>query len=124
MAVRYSGSLKIHVAWSDRLSTYKVSVSRAGRSLWSGTVGAPRSLTRSVDSPVAYDETAHAALSFAADDGADVEDHADYTDKGFAVTRTPTRANPSRRRATAKRRTVKRRTAARRASKRATARRR
>lgn len=40
MALRYSGSLKIHVLWSDRLNVYKVSVSRAGRSLWSGTVGA------------------------------------------------------------------------------------
>lgn len=45
MALRYSGSLKIHVLWSDRLNVYKVSVSRAGRSLWSGTVGAPKRAT-------------------------------------------------------------------------------
>lgn len=83
MALRYSGS-------------------RKGRNLWSGTIGAPKSSRLAVDSPEAYDETAHAALSFAAHDGADMDD------MGTEVTRQPQtrvkkRVNPSRKRPASKR---------------------
>ena len=73
MALRYSGSLTIRVVWNDR-GFYDASVSRKGRNLWSGTVGAPRSLRVAVDSPDAYDDAASAALSFASHEGADVDD--------------------------------------------------
>lgn len=110
MALRYSGSLTVRVVWNDR-GYYNASVSRKGRNLWSGTVGAPRSSRVAVDSPEAYDATASAALSFAAHDGADVDD------AGAEVTRKPQtsmrRANPARKRPAAKRarKAPKRRTA-------------
>lgn len=111
MAIRYSGSLKIAVSFDDRRNAYKASVSRKGRSLWSGYVGAPASSRLAVDNPLAYDAAAHAALSFASSDGVEVDQFADYDARGggWAVSRSPVRSNPSpaRRRPAAKRRTVK-----------------
>lgn len=95
MALRYSGKLTIRVLWNDR-GYYNASISSKGRNLWSGTVGAPKSSRVAVDSPEAYDDTASAALSFAAHEGADVDD------AGVEITRKPqtrARANPASKRA-------------------------
>jgi hypothetical protein len=136
MALRYSGSLKITVAFDDRRSAYKASVSFKGRSFWSGYVGratiAPARLA--VDNPVAYDDAAHAALSFALNDHAEtptgytVDQLAEPSGYGWAISRSAARSNPSpaRRRPAAKRRTAKRTTrrTAKRTSKRPSAKRR
>ena len=70
MALRYSGDLQIRVTYQDR-GDYKASVTtlRGPSRRWSGYVSpAPAGFGRGVayDSPQAYDEIAHAALSFAA----------------------------------------------------------
>lgn len=91
MATRYSGDLKISVQLTDR-DDYKVTISRAGRNVWRGVVGAPRSLTHSLDSPTAFDNAAKAGLSFADDDGADVQS-ADSTDSGWHVSRSARRTS-------------------------------
>ena len=88
MALRYSGTLTIRVLYNDR-GFYNASISRRGRNLWSGTVGEPRHLRVAVDSPEAYDETAHAALSFADHEGADVSRSADHTGSGWHIARKP-----------------------------------
>ena len=94
MADRYSGNLKISVVYDDR-GFYRTAVSREGRVLWRGRVRPPAAgFGRGVayDSPEAYDRTAHAALSFAADDkGGVIEDAADYdrSGSGWDVRRVP-----------------------------------
>ena len=100
MAVRYTGSLVIRVVWNDRY--YNASVSRKGRSLWFGVVGAPKSSRIASDSPDAYDAAAHAALSFAHDEGAPVGNYGDWTNHGWAISRKPptrARSNPANKRA-------------------------
>ena len=70
MAIRYSGNATIRVTYRDS-GDYACSVSVAGRSVWSGTVGAPASGFGpgvAYDSPEAYDSTARAALAFAEED--------------------------------------------------------
>lgn len=98
MAVRYSGPFTIRVNFRDRSDDYGVTISRGKRRVWSGSVGTPRHLTSSVDSPAAYDAAARAALSFADSDGRDVGD-ADFGDRGYHVSRsrsTQRRSNPRR----------------------------
>lgn len=112
MAVRYSGKLKINVTWDDRRSAYKASVSHRGRSLWSGSIGAPTSSRLAADNPLAYDGAARDALAFASRYSAQVSQFADYDAHGggWVISRSPAkRANPSpkRRSPAAKRRTVK-----------------
>ena len=70
MAKRYSGGLSVDLVFVDAKNEYRARVCpRKGRSgcetVW---VGPPRILRHAVDSPVAYDETAHAAISFSSDD--------------------------------------------------------
>lgn len=96
MATRYSGTLKINVLYNDRQDAYRASISRKGKSLWSGWIGRAPASRLAVDSPEAYDAAARAALAFADDDGADVSDYADFTDSGYNVRRTekhPSRTN-------------------------------
>jgi len=99
MADRYSGDLKIGVAYDDR-GDYRTAVSRGGKLLWRGRVRpAPAGFGRGVayDSPQAYDEIAESALAFAVDDldrkdrhgGSVIGDHAEYDDSGFKIRRVP-----------------------------------
>jgi len=68
MTYRYCGDVTIRVEWVDSESKYKA---RIGAYLvWIGPAPAD---TLAVDCPEAYDRAAHAALSFAMDDGEDVE---------------------------------------------------
>lgn len=115
MATRYSGEVVIRVQWVDRIhgncphgGHYKTSVSVRGKHVWSGVVCAPASLPRGqgVDSPKAYDDTAHAALSFADDEtrpdyggrrgSSDIGDVAAYDieGRGWHIGRSPTQAWP------------------------------
>ena len=82
MAKRYSGDLTITVAWDDRHSNYRTTVARKGRNVWSGRVGPPRSYEYKVDSEKAYDEAAHAAISFADNERSGIGEHAEMDPNG------------------------------------------
>ena len=96
-AKRYSGHLTITVMLDD-FDDYKYTVSHGRKVLGRGTTRAPASgffdpKTRervAHDSAVAFDQVAHAALSFASDDAKDgdvIGDLADFTDSGYAISR-------------------------------------
>jgi hypothetical protein len=89
MASRYCGQLKITVLYTDQ-GDYRASVQAGKAQLWKGRIGAPPAGFGpgvAYDSPEAYDSTAHAALSFAADDGADLDHLANFNAHGYALTR-------------------------------------
>ena len=95
MAKRYSGDVVVSVTWSDSRDAYKATVSAHGEK-WSGWVGAPRAMRIAVDSPQAYDDAAHAAISFACDEEPGFCDvagtNADCS--GWEILRAKRRANP------------------------------
>ena len=102
MAKRYSGRLVVSVSFDDRRDSYKASVSEYGHTVWSGRINAPRSGGGAVDSPLAYDGAARAALSFASNEAVDISG-ASWTDRGVHVgrslaTRFAKQENPSRKR--------------------------
>jgi hypothetical protein len=105
MAKRYSGLATVTLTYDDRRGDYKASVSVGGHSVWSGRVGAPRSGGGAVDSPKAYDDTAHAAISFAVDEHPDLADGVVEYDRdgyGWHISRSPAKrsvrhVNPGRR---------------------------
>ena len=66
MATRYSGKLTIRIVFVDADNQYEARVSRQGKHLSTMYVGTPKVLPRSVDSPLAYDLAARAALNFLA----------------------------------------------------------
>ena len=101
MAIRYSGGLKINVIYRDN-GDYRAVITEYGprRSLQRevhiirpATSGFGRGVA--YDSPQAYDEMAHAALSFA-DDEEWVSELAAYTPtgQGWYIGRTPAQAWP------------------------------
>jgi hypothetical protein len=86
MARRTCGAIRIHVTYIDACGAWRVHLSEAGRHLSTQWVSPPPYSPESVDSPQAYDAAAHAALSFAADDGVDL-DNACPSDSGWEITR-------------------------------------
>ncbi len=100
MAQRYSGQAIIAVAYSDKDSAYKCRVGTPEGSV-SVTVNASPELarTKAADSPEAYDEIAHAALSFAEDElansGISLAEYALFEPdgSGWTVTRTKDASN-------------------------------
>mgnify|MGYP003405887735 CR=1 FL=1 len=73
---RFSGHLKIELSYNDRTDQYQVRLCPVKVPLYrgkmqpharceKGTVRPPRHLERAVDSPLAFDQAARAALSFA-----------------------------------------------------------
>ena len=67
MAIRYSGDVRVRILYSDARSAYLANVSwPGGRTLI--VVGEPSVLTHAVDSSVAYDAAARAAVVFAEDE--------------------------------------------------------
>lgn len=68
-ARRFSGRLKIELNFNDRTNQYKARLCPVvkGERCETVFVGPPRHLTRAVDSPRAFDDTARAAISFASD---------------------------------------------------------
>ena len=101
MAKRYSGRSIVSMVFDDRSDAYKASISIGGKVVARERVGAPRSGGGSVDSPLAYDRAARAALSFAMNDGkvddSDVAYGAHEVHVGrSAATKYPKRENPGR----------------------------
>jgi hypothetical protein len=87
MAKRYSGELVIRLSYRDNTSDYHCTVSRNGVHVGTVRVGGPAILQIAVDCPEAYDDTAHAALSFLDHDGAEIASYAATTDSGWHVGR-------------------------------------
>lgn len=99
MAIRYCGSVKIncklvpakHMPHGEQ---YKCDISIGGKKLGTQYVGIPSYLTHAIDSPMAYDSAAHAAISFATDEADRGEkewdglsDAVDWSDDGYAIGR-------------------------------------
>lgn len=93
---RYCGELRIRVTLLDPDWTppvyrttyeYRCAISAPGTDRCTIYVKAPAHLTAAVDSPEAFDNTARTALAFAADEGHDIGDHADFSDTGYAIRR-------------------------------------
>lgn len=84
MATRRSGQVRISIMFLDAKNMYQVKLStpRAKKTIY---VQPPAYLKNAVDSKEGYDTAAHAALSFAADEGMDLENYADMTDSGWAI---------------------------------------
>ncbi len=126
MAKRYSGRATVTVTYDDRRGDYKATVAIGKRNVWSGRIGEPASRTIAVDSPKAYDSTAHAALSFADEDTkGEIGDAAspDLDGRGWhigrsAATRWPKQENPGRKAKARKAGPSKRKRAARKTSRR------
>lgn len=87
MATRYCGKVKIGCTYRDRENDYRCTMSAGGKRIGVEYVGAPRHLTHAVDSPKAYDDAAHAALSFASSEGKLDERDLDFTDSGYRIRR-------------------------------------
>jgi hypothetical protein len=88
-AKRYCGGLTLRLTYRDRENDYRCFIAAPGA--WTTIyVGSPAVLRHAVDSPEAFDDAAHAALSFAADEGREfVERLAAYTDSGWDIRRKP-----------------------------------
>jgi len=66
---------------------YKCALSVSGKKRGTQYVGIPRSLSHAIDSAMAYDDAAHAAVSFALDEGKIDESDCAFTDSGNHITR-------------------------------------
>lgn len=88
MAIRYCGDLIIRVRYVDDAGAYHAVV-RNTRGQLQGRVFVtpPAHQLRAVDCPDAYDDAAHAALSFVAEPRSGEIDGADYTDSGWSIRR-------------------------------------
>lgn len=86
MTTRYSGNVKVNIVWLDSKDQYKADVSVGGKRGKTIYVGAPRVMIHGVDHPSSFDSAARAAISFAADEGLDV-DGAEYDRSGVVVHR-------------------------------------
>lgn len=67
---RFSGDLKLELSFNDRSNAYQVRIcptKKGEGSCERVKVGAPKHITRAVDSALSYDKAAHAAISFASD---------------------------------------------------------
>jgi hypothetical protein len=97
MAIRYCGRVKIDCKLIPALTSshgeqYKCNISIGGKKVATQYVGIPVYIGRSIDSPLSYDEAAHAALSFATDgrDEHGIGDVCDYSEglgEVFAIRR-------------------------------------
>lgn len=75
MAKRYCGEVCIELYWFDDGSHYRARV-RTGKVALSVLIGTPVTFSTAVDSSVAYDQAAHAALTMAMEESTDVADAA------------------------------------------------
>ena len=95
---RYSGQLRIRITYIDDsvngIEGYRCCVVRPDGKQVRVTVGSPRVLTHSVDSPEAFDSAAHAAIAFADDEAHDCSEFAAYTERGWHVGRSLATAWP------------------------------
>ena len=77
MARRFCGEYRIRLTFDDPSGDYLVTFATGGRHVYRCRVHPPSIIRRSVDHPIAFDEAAHAAMSFFSDD-------ADAFDEGLA----------------------------------------
>lgn len=92
---RYSGDLTITLTYRERSSDYRATISYKGvRHVV--YVGEPRYLQHAVDSPEAFDETAHAAISFASEEDNEIGERAasNRDGSGWHIGRSKKRAWP------------------------------
>lgn len=91
MATRYCGEVKINIKLVETTlipsEMYKCSLSVKGKSRGVEYVGVPAYLTHAIDSPKAYDDAAHAAISFALDEGKVTENDCWFTPSGNDIRR-------------------------------------
>jgi len=94
MVARYCGKVKIALTITSDNERYQCTLTARGKRLGSVVVGLPMHLEHSIDSPIAYDKAAHAALSFAMDEDERGEKDwghlnflLEHTDSGFVVRR-------------------------------------
>lgn len=92
MATRYCGQVKINITLVPARhmphgEQYKCTLSNDGKRLGTVYVGAPIYLTKGLDSPEMYDETAGAAISFALDDEIITTTECDFDDSGNFIRR-------------------------------------
>ncbi len=99
MAIRYSGKGKVRLTYSDSQRMYICRVSDGSSTPGNAgfargvtvTVGHPATLERAVDAPESYDEAARAAIAFATDREAMIDQGDQPLDAdGFALTDTGT----------------------------------
>lgn len=85
MATRYSGKGTVRLLFNDSKNAYRATVSdgSASMTIWLPLKGHQ---DKAVDSPAAYDEAAHAAISFATNDGLD-ENAFNMSDSGWIIKR-------------------------------------
>lgn len=76
MARRYSGEVRISVRWDDATDHWECRVSVNGEGSCNIRVGRAPADRQAVDSPMAHDTAAHAALSFASEDWRGLARHA------------------------------------------------
>lgn len=96
MATRYSGDGTIRMSFVDRDNNYRCSVNDGHGGQGTVYVGLAGKIDKPVDSPEAYDEVAHAAISFADHDGLVDSSYFETTDSGWAVSRKPRSKSPRR----------------------------
>ncbi len=87
MATRTCGKVKIQCTYRDASDDYRCVLSVGGKKRGVQYVGAPAHKTMPVDSPKAYSAAAHAALSFATDEGMVDAGECEHTDSGFRLRR-------------------------------------
>ena len=88
MAIRYCGRVKINCAYRDRSNDYRCTFSIDGKNRGTVHVGVPGTLQHAVDSMAAYDDTTHAAIAFAIDDGIIDGSDLDFTTSGYHIRKT------------------------------------
>jgi hypothetical protein len=95
VAHRYSGNLTVACVYRDATDDYRCVVSERGKrghiTIHVKPPAAGYGAGVAYDSPLAYDQVARAAISFADDEGFDV-DGADTDDRGFVIHRSASRS--------------------------------
>lgn len=88
MPIRYSGRVRLDIELREvrdparHNAVYVITASSGGKRLGKVSVHPPAALSRSIDSPKAFDDAASAALSFLDDEGKVVRDLADHQPDG------------------------------------------
>lgn len=98
--LRYSGEIRIRITYLDAHGEvfidgtprapngkYRCFLQAKGGARTTVYVGAPASLSHAVDSPEAFDDTAHAAIAFANDEDSQWGDYAASNEDGYHIVR-------------------------------------
>ncbi len=93
MAIRYCGRTKINCIYRDKQNDYKCSLSVGSKPRGTIYLGVPSSSHLAVDSPIAYNDTSHAAIAHAMDEGKIDTGDIEYNESlsGYKITTKATR---------------------------------